>query len=718
MPPGLSMPADMTSGPTPPQPSPDLNLPAPAPDLLPVMLTITPQSPEVAIQSTLLLTANLPVTWSTVSGEGIIDDTGLFTAPAKAALVVVRAVSKADPGIVADVTINVQAVLEIVAGGARVGGSADGIGPSARLLGPRSVARDSAGFLYVADTENHTIRRYDPITKLVSTLAGVAGQAGAVDGVGQAARLSRPWGLAYDGADALYVADRGNGLIRKITLSTATVKTIAGVPGTRGSKDGPLAAATFAQPSGLLYRSQMLWVSDSENGNLRVIDLATGTVSTAAGVAGDRNVVNGKLADARFVTPTDLGFTASGVAVLDGSTVRLVDLINGAVATLDDNLEPLSDSVFSLTADGANQLYVCDSSGLRHLVLNGGWSYTVSSTCGNGPLLVPDGIVDLPGNSLRLITFATGATTTLAGLVDPPILDGTGAAARFASPGPVWFDGDHGLYVGDSCTVRHVDLTTGKTVTIVGTPGSMRAQDGPFDKATFWGIQSIATVGSSLLVADDDDLRRIDVAGRQVVTLAHYSETAYVESLATDGTRLWTNMTYQQLVDEVLLDPVSFHPFAGALDQGGLVDDVGDRARFYDPFSLAYTDGGLFVLDTVNRAVRRIDVVTAAVTTVATNVDLLGRIAARDHRVVVSSFSPNAFRIIDLVAGTMINPLPVAPYGAPQPGMLSHAHLGSPDGVAILPTGDIIIGDRGYSYPPELNPSRAGERVILRLRGL
>src|SRR5207249_10480750 len=82
-------------------------------------------------------------------------------------------------------------------------GSADGTGPAARFANPWGVASDTAGNLYVADTDNHTIRKITP-AGVVSTLAGSPGASGTNDGTGSSARFFQPQGVGVDGAGYVY----------------------------------------------------------------------------------------------------------------------------------------------------------------------------------------------------------------------------------------------------------------------------------------------------------------------------------------------------------------------------------------------------------------------------------------------------------------------------------------------------------------------------------
>jgi sugar lactone lactonase YvrE len=138
-------------------------------------------------------------------------------------------------------------------------GSSDGTGPAASFLGPRGLATDSAGNVYVADADNYrpfhvsnnTIRKITP-AGAVTTLAGMAGTTGSTDGVGAAASFNEPAGIGVDNAGNVYVADTGNNLIRKIT-PTGVVTTIVGRPGEFGFEPGPLPGLLSAPQSVALF---------------------------------------------------------------------------------------------------------------------------------------------------------------------------------------------------------------------------------------------------------------------------------------------------------------------------------------------------------------------------------------------------------------------------------------------------------------------------------
>jgi sugar lactone lactonase YvrE len=124
--------------------------------------------------------------------------------------------------------------LSIAAGLPGVSGSVDGPVGSARFNAPEGVAVDANGAVYVADTANHTIRRI--VNGVVTTVAGRAGLADAVDGSGAVARLNHPSGIRCDTRGRLWIADSGNNAVRLMT--DGFVETMAGLPGSVGSSDG------------------------------------------------------------------------------------------------------------------------------------------------------------------------------------------------------------------------------------------------------------------------------------------------------------------------------------------------------------------------------------------------------------------------------------------------------------------------------------------------
>jgi hypothetical protein len=133
-------------------------------------------------------------------------------------------------------------------------GAEDGIAGDARFSGIADIAVDSAGNLYVAETVSHTVRKITPHGE-VTTLAGLAGVPGSADGVGGFARFNSPSGIAVDTTGNVYVADTFNQTIRKISPG-GVVTTLAGLAGAPGSVDGVGSDARFTSPVGVAVDSE------------------------------------------------------------------------------------------------------------------------------------------------------------------------------------------------------------------------------------------------------------------------------------------------------------------------------------------------------------------------------------------------------------------------------------------------------------------------------
>ena len=127
------------------------------------------------------------------------------------------------------------------------------MGNAARFNSPYSIVIDSSGNLYVADAFKNAIRKISS-TGNVSTIAGSAGVIGSTDGVGSAARFNSPYAIVFDSSGNLYIADSNNHIIRKMT-SSGNVTTIAGSTGTAGSSDEIGIAARFNKPMGMVIDS-------------------------------------------------------------------------------------------------------------------------------------------------------------------------------------------------------------------------------------------------------------------------------------------------------------------------------------------------------------------------------------------------------------------------------------------------------------------------------
>jgi sugar lactone lactonase YvrE len=253
-------------------------------------------------------------------------------------------------------------VVSTLAGGER--GFADGSGSIAKFSGAFGIASDAAGNLYVADIDNHRIRKITP-AGVVSTIAG--SKEGFADGIGSDAKFYGPAGIASDATGNLYVTEFGSHRIRKIT-SAGVVSTLAGSE--KGFADGIGSDAKFYAPFAITSDAAgNFYVADSGNNRIRKITPA-GVVSTFAG-GGERGFTDGKGADAEFDRPSSIASDAAGnLYVADTSNHRIRKITPaGMVSTLAGGEEGFADgkgddAKFShpsgIVIDATGNLYVAD----------------------------------------------------------------------------------------------------------------------------------------------------------------------------------------------------------------------------------------------------------------------------------------------------------------------------------------------------------------------
>ncbi|MBU2604175.1 MAG: cell wall-binding repeat-containing protein [Actinobacteria bacterium] len=197
------------------------------------------------------------------------------------------------------------------AGKAGVTGAANGDRLAARFTGPGGIVIDASGNKYIADTQNHVIRKI-AADGTVSTFAGKVGAAGFANGKGGAARFSFPTDVAVDASGDLYVADYGNHTIRKITPA-GNVTTLAGSPGVSGTADGTGLSARFNHPMGLdtVYSSgqTLVFVADYGNHTIRRViaeGALQGFVGTVGGWPGEPGYTDGSGSINRLREPADV----------------------------------------------------------------------------------------------------------------------------------------------------------------------------------------------------------------------------------------------------------------------------------------------------------------------------------------------------------------------------------------------------------------------------
>jgi len=262
--------------------------------------------------------------------------------------------------------LSLSTVVTTLAGTGSIG-SANGTGTSASFYYPRGITTDGTN-LYVADQNNHLIRKIVISTGAVTTVAGT-GSSGSANGTGTSASFNNPKGITTDGTN-LYVADSGNHLIRKIVISTGAVTTVAGT-GSSGSANGTGTSASFNYPHGITTDGTNLYVADRNNDLIRKIVISTGVVTTLAGSSSGYTDATGT--SARFYYPRGITTDGTNLYVEDTNNHRIRKIVidNGTVTTLAGSSTGFADNAtgtlakfrnpFGITTDGTN-LYLADSS--------------------------------------------------------------------------------------------------------------------------------------------------------------------------------------------------------------------------------------------------------------------------------------------------------------------------------------------------------------------
>jgi sugar lactone lactonase YvrE len=334
--------------------------------------------------------------------------------------------------------IDTNAVVTTLAGTAGQSGSIDATGAAARFANPIGVAVDANGNVYVADSASHTIRKITS-AGVVTTLAGTAGQSGSTDATGAAARFNFPSGAAVDANGNVYVADRYNNTVRKIT-SAGVVTTLAGTAGQSGFTDATGGAARFYEPIGIAIDANgNVYVADNRSNTIRKITSA-GVVTTLAGTGGQSGSTDATGAAARFRAPF-------GVAVDANGNVYVADRLNDTIRKI------TSAGVVTTLAGTAGQSGSTDGTG--------------ADARFNDPIgiAVDDYgnvyVADFGNHIVRKIT-SPGVVTTLAGTAGQSgSTDATGAAARFYFPSGAAVDAHGNVYVADvsNRTIRKITMS-------------------------------------------------------------------------------------------------------------------------------------------------------------------------------------------------------------------------------------------------------------------
>lgn len=575
-----------------------------------------------------------------------------------------------------------QRIITTVAGGVlNAGDGGPATNASMHML---AVGADAAGNQYIADVYYNTVRKVDAATGIITTVAGNGIRGFSGDNVtATSAQLDYPTGVAFDVSGNLYIADAGNYRVRKVNIATGIITTVAG-KGTFGFS-GDNGAATNAQLSFLqgvaIDANGNLYIADTGNNRIRKVNAATGIITTVAGDGtpgfdGD----NGAATSAKLDSPEDVILDASGnlyIADLNNNRVRMVNKASGIISTVAGDgtygfngnngiaTSAQLSNPWSVTLDASGNLYIADGGSSRIRKVNTATGI-ITSVAGNGTqgfsgdngaatsaqLRFPRSVAsDAVGNlyildydnaRIRKVNTGTGVITTVAGNGAVGFSGDNGVAtnAQLNSPSSAALDASGNLYIADqgNFRVRKVNAASGIIVTVAG--NGILGSSGDNGLATSARVypRSVALDAKSNLYFSDNNggIRKVDAITGIITTVAGNGTTGFS---GDNGAATSAQLNYPQ---GIALDPngniyiadTDNHRIRKVNAETGIITTVagegapgfsGDNqaatnAKLDYPYSIALDGiGNLYIADANNRRIRKVNSTTGIITTVAGN---------------------------------------------------------------------------------------------------
>ena len=566
-----------------------------------------------------------------------------------------------------------------------------GSGTLAPLRQPRSVAADTLGNVYIADSADNRIRKVN-FSGIISTYAGT-GEPGYSGDRGKAslAQLNGPTGVAVDASGNLYIADRGNYRVRRISLD-GTINTVAGtgISGFSGD-NGPATSARVIPVAVAVDGKGILYIADGLNFRIRKVDL-NGTITTVAGVgtsgfAGD----NGPALSALIGLVTGMAVDSAGniyLADLSAERVRKVDT-NGMITTV---------------------------AGI------GDYGYIDDGLPATSSIMLPDGVAidgfgnlflsDINLNVVRRVDMSTGLIYTVVGNGSPGFSGDNGAAtnAGLSAPAGLALDSNNQLYIADLFNAR-VRKVAGSVITTLAGTGS---RDGGSATAAFLNFpEGLAASGTNnVLVADtgNNEARRFNIGG-------NISSVGQVQGVP-HGVAVDSGGNFYVTDDEPLvlkITPAGATSIVAGNSRDGYSGDNGPAtaAMISTPTGIAVDPGNnVYFTDYNNNRIRKVTP-SGTISTIAGNgrfafsgdngpalsagIDPLDVAVDNNSNVYVADEINN--RIRKITPGGTITTIAgngTAGYGG-DGGQATSAMLDSPSGVAVDNAGNLYIADLGNS---------------------
>jgi cysteine-rich repeat protein len=484
---------------------------------------------------------------------------------------------------------------------ALVGGSA-GLGDRTALDSPSDVAVDSAGNVFIADTAAFRVRRRDAATGLMTTFAGTGTSGSLGDGgAATSAQLTRPYGLTVDGFGNVYIADSSAHRVRRVDASTGVITTIAGTGVSGSSGDGgPAAAARLNAPSGVAVDGLgNLFIADRNNYRVRRVDGITGVITTYAGTGNGPFSGDDGPATSAVLQPLRVAIDPAGdlyVTDANSDRVRKIDAASQIITTYAGGGASAAEGIAATAAQLPNPSGITfDPAGNLYVTTN-------------------------PVYKVRRVDKTSQTITTVAGTGSQGFAGDGGPAtsAQLSVPDGVAHDGTT-LYIADTQNHRLRSVVNATIATAVGTGSRGFTGDGLLASCTKLGYVNNLSLDSlgRLYAVDTFDGRLIRIDSRGVLTMLA-TNLSFPHAVAIDsaGNAYVANAGSNSVVRvDAITGAISriagIGSFASSGDDGPAID-----AALNFPMGLVIdAAGNLFVSENFGARVRRIDAVTKIITT-------------------------------------------------------------------------------------------------------
>ncbi len=504
------------------------------------------------------------------------------------------------------------------------GGTDDGRPATvAALSGPQGIALDASGNLHVADRFNNRVCRIVIRTGILTTIAGNGGYLYSGDG-GPAisAGLWHPQSLAFDKAGNLYITDSNNNVVRKVSAGSGTISTVAGSAITDYRGDGAPATQTRLGVVDGLALDAAGNIFIGESGKVRKISVATGIMATVAGkgTLGDSGD-GGPALSAELRSTTGLAIDGRGnlfIADELNHRIRKVDAQSGIISTVAGN-------------------------GTRGFSGDGGPATGCTLAYPSGVTLDTSGnlyIADTLNQRVRKIAAATTVITTIAGGSSGFSGDGgLATAAGIFYPDGIALDANDNLFIAEQGRVRRVDATNGIISTVAGSGNDRLVGDGdPATAAVIDPAGVVVDAAGDLYIADTEGnrVRKVSSTTGRITTvagngvsgdngdgqLAPAAQLTDPLGLAMDRSgNLYIADELNERIRKVnaqtgIISTVAGNGTAGALGDNG----PATAAQLNGPSDVDVdSSGNLYIADTGNHRIRRVDPTSGAISTLAGN---------------------------------------------------------------------------------------------------